>query len=185
MTCNLSEEFPMNVKDSSAQEALASEAERLLDLSEDELNQLLEMRVNAIQQDVSLSLQPSFEVEISPFEAVRLPAWVQKTVDAMIKTALEQTHHVVCSSDPDYLPLRTQLVSALGLGGTAAVLAFAAFLTTTLGVAAALATVIATIIIKKIGEPALKTGHQTLCAEFEAALQAKYTTTGDTTGDSE
>jgi ABC-type dipeptide/oligopeptide/nickel transport system ATPase component len=164
----------MNIRDSSTQEILASEAEMLLELSEGELNQLLEMRVSAIQQDISLSFQPSIEVAASPFEAVRMPAWVQKTVDAMIKTALEQTHNVICSDDPDYLPLRTQLVSTLGLGGTAAVLTFAGFLTTTLGVAAALATVVATIIIKKIGEPALKAGHQTMCVEMKAAIQARY-----------
>lgn len=162
----------MSNNDSSA--LLASEAEMLLTLNEDELTQLLALRVNAIQSDISLSLQPTIEVEYSPFEAVRLPAWIQKTVDAMVKSALEHSHKVLCSDDADYVDIRSKLTAALGLGGTAAVLAFATFLTSTLGVAAALATVLATIVIKMIGEPALKAGHQTLCAELKTMLQEKY-----------
>ena len=164
----------MNIQDSTTQTILESEAEMLLSLSEADLNEMLAMRVNAIQSDLSLALQPAIAVEKSPFEAVRIPDWIRKTVATMIQTALEQSHNVICSDDPDYLPLRTQLVSALGLGGTAAVLAFAGFLTTTLGFAAALATVVATIIIKKIGEPTLQAGHQAMCTELKTMLQEKY-----------
>jgi uncharacterized protein (UPF0261 family) len=145
------------------------EAEELLAKDEKELTELLALRVNAVQQDVSLSLQPTFEVQVSPLE-VALPPWIKNTVDAMIVTALRQSYNVLCSDLPEFADLRTSLVGALGLGGSAAVIALAAFLTGTLGMAAALATVLATIVIKKIGGPSLKAGHQTLCAELEKSL---------------
>ncbi|MAT42169.1 MAG: hypothetical protein CL609_07490 [Anaerolineaceae bacterium] len=151
----------------------------MLAMDEDELSQLLGLRINAIQSDIGLSLQPSIEVELSPFEAVRLPTWVQKTVDAMIKTALEQSRNVLCSEEPDFDNIRNQLIAAMGLGGTALVLAFAAFLTSTLGIAAALATVLATIVIKKIGEPTIKAGHHTMCVELNKILEAKYSTSNN------
>ncbi len=43
------------------------EAQELLSKDPDELNQLLALRVDAVQQDVSLSLKPIFEVQVSPF----------------------------------------------------------------------------------------------------------------------
>jgi hypothetical protein len=145
------------------------EVEALLTKDEEELTELLTLRVNAVQQDVSLSLQPTFEVQESTLE-VALPPWVKNTVDAMIVTALRQSHNVLCSGLPEFAGLRANLVGALGLGGTAAVITLAAFLTSTLGIAAALATVLATIVIKKIGEPSLKAGHRTLCSELEKLL---------------
>lgn len=163
----------MSTQESFTQEILETDAQTLLTLSEDELNQLLGMRVHAIQMDMNHSLQPSFEVTRSPLEA-SLPRWIQRTVDAMIKTALVQSHNVLCSNDPDYAGIRNQLLTTLGLGGTAAVIAFAGFLTSTLGIAVALATVLATIVIKKIGEPTLIAGHQTMCIELKNLLQARY-----------
>ena len=145
------------------------EAEELLTKDEEELTELLALRVNAVQQDMSLSLQPTFEVQ-DPTLEVALPPWIKNTVDAMIVTALRQSHNVLCSGLTEYASLRANLVGALGLGGTAAVIALAAFLTSTLGIAAALATVLATIVIKKIGEPSIKAGHQTLCSELEKLL---------------
>lgn len=149
------------------------EAQELLSKDPDELNQLLALRVDAVQQDVSLSLQPTFEVQVSPFEAVDLPPWIQETIDVMISTALRQAHKVLCSDMREYADLRARLIGAMGLGGSAAVLALAAFLTGTLGMVAALATVVATIVVKKIGEPALQAGHTTLCTELEKLLPKK------------
>ena len=147
-------------------EALQVEANSLLEMPEDNLNQLLGMRVQAINEDLSLSLQPTFDVERSPFESITLPPWIQKTVDSMIITALRQSHNVLCSNEKEFEDIRNKLVAALGLGGSTAVIALAAFLTGTLGLAAALATVLATIVIKKIGQPALIAGHKTMCAEL-------------------
>lgn len=146
------------------------EAEALLTKDEQELTQLLSMRINAVQQDVGLTLQPSFEVEELSFEALTLPPWIQKTVDVMIATALRQSHSVLCSDLPEFADLRDKLLGVLGVGGSTAVIALAAFLTGTLGIAAALATVLATIVIKKIGEPAIKAGHQTMCSELKKLL---------------
>jgi len=39
-----------------------------------------------------------------------------------------------------------------------------------LGIAAAVATVIATIVIKRIGEPAIKAGHRRMCEELKKSL---------------
>lgn len=146
------------------------EAEELLTKDEEALTNLLALRVNAVQQDVSLSLQPTFEVQVSPQEAVTLPPWIQNTVDAMIATALRQSHNVLCSGLPEFASLRANLLEALGFGGSAAVIALAAFLTGTLGIAAALASILATIVIKKIGKPSLIAGHKTLCAELKKML---------------
>jgi hypothetical protein len=147
------------------------EAQELLEMDEAELKELLVQRLDAIQKNVDLSLRPSFEVERYPLEKISLPPWIQKTVDAMIQTALRQTYNVVCSSEAAYAGLRTQLLAALGVGGAAAVLAFSSFLITTLGFAAALATVVATIVIKKIGEPAVRAGHQTMCDELKKSFE--------------
>jgi hypothetical protein len=145
----------------------SDEARELLGMDESELVQLLAQRLNAIQKNVDLSLQPTFQVEPSPLEKITLPPWLQKTVDVMVQTALRQTYNVICSSEAAYSDLRKQLLGALGVGGTVAVLAFSSFLISTLGLAAALATVVATIVIKKIGEPAIKAGHQTMCEELK------------------
>lgn len=146
------------------------EARELLGMNEQELVQLLAQRVDAIQKNVDLSLRPSFDVDTLTLEKRSLPPWIEKTVDAMVKTGLRQTHSVVCSSEAAYSILRTQLLGALGVGGTAAVLALSSFLISTLGFATALATVVATIVIKKIGEPAIKAGHKTMCDELKKKL---------------
>jgi ABC-type dipeptide/oligopeptide/nickel transport system ATPase component len=146
------------------------EASELLTKNEDELRHILELRVNAVQQDPSLSLQPSIEVRETPFESIELPPWIQNVVDSMIATALRQAHKVLCSTAEEFKELRANLIGALGVGGSAAVIAMAAFLTGTLGMAAALGTVIATIVIKKIGEPALRSGKEALCTELKKML---------------
>jgi hypothetical protein len=146
------------------------EARELLGMDEQELTQLLVQRLNAIQKNVELSLQPTFEVAPSSLEKITLPPWIQKTVDVMVQTSLLQTYSVICSSETTYSDLRKQLLGALGVGGTAAVLALSSFLIGTVGLAAALATVVATIVIKKIGEPAIKAGHQTMCKELKKIL---------------
>jgi hypothetical protein len=146
-----------------------NEAEELLGMDEEKLTELLALRVDAVHQDVSLILQPTFEVEDSKYE-VELPPWIKKTVDTMIATALRQSHNVLCSDQKEYTELRDNLAGALGLGGSTAVIALAAFLTGTLGIAAALATILATIVIKKIMGPSFIAGKQTLCAELEKLL---------------
>jgi hypothetical protein len=146
------------------------EAQELLELDEPELMRLLVQRLDAIHKNIELSLQPSFEVEASPLEKITLQPWIQKTVEVMVQTALRQTYNVVCSSEAAYADIRKQLLGGLGVGGTAAVLTFSSFLISTLGFAAALATVVATIVIKKIGEPAIRAGHQTMCEELKKTL---------------
>ena len=160
----------MSDQDITQSEAAQAEAQSLLDMQENELEYLLTMRLNAIQEDPSLSLQPTFEVEASTLESFTMPPWIKSTVDSMIDSALRQGHRVLCSTDEEFSSLRAQLVAALGLGGTAAVLAFTSFLITTLGFAAALASIVATIVIKKIGEPTIQAGHKTMCAELTKML---------------
>ncbi len=150
-------------------QAVQQEVATLLDQDAYELEYLLGLRVKAIQENIELSLKPTFEVAESTKE-VSLPPWVYKTVESMINAALRQSHSVLCSDAHEYADIRNQLKAALGLGGTAAVLTFTAFLTSTLGLAAALASIVATIIIKKIGKPALRAGHQTMCAELAKLL---------------
>ncbi len=146
-------------------------AEELFATPNEELDQLLQARMMAIQMDPSLILQPSFHTKpADDLESFGVPNWIKKTVDAMIKTATHQTHDVVCSDDPDFKDLRDRLVAALGLGGTAAVLALSGLLITTFGLAAALASVVATIIIKTILGPTFDKGHDVMCKELEKSL---------------
>jgi hypothetical protein len=163
-------EIVMNAQNVFLSESRTVEARELLEMDEQELMELLVQRLGAIQKNVELSLQPTFEVASSSLEKISLPPWIEKTVDVMVQTSLRQTYSVVCSSEAAYSDLRKQLLGALGVGGAAAVLAFSAFLISTLGLAAALATVVATIVIKKIGEPAIKAGHQTMCEELKKIL---------------
>lgn len=151
----------------STQEIITEDtAEELLKMKEDDLQILLEGRIIALHEDPSLSLRPSFGLETNDLEAIKAPRWLQRTVEEMINTALRQTYNVVCSNDPDFKQLRDQLLAALGLGGTAAVIAFTTFLTSTVGLAVAIASVIATIIIKKIGLKTIEAGHKVMCEEL-------------------
>lgn len=89
------------------QEILTEDAAReLLELDDDDLHQLLGARVMALQKDPGLSLQSSFGLDTDNLEALRVPRWLEKTVDEMIKTAFRQTYNVVCSNDPDFKQLR-------------------------------------------------------------------------------
>ena len=67
----------------------------------EQLDHLLDATVMALQKDPSLSLQPSFEPEPTPLEALTVPTWLQKTVEETVNTAIRQTYHVVYSQDPD------------------------------------------------------------------------------------
>jgi hypothetical protein len=136
----------------------------LLGMPDDQLDQLLEARVLALHSDPSLSLESAFEPETGALESFDVPPWIGKTVQQMLNTAIHQTYSVACGTDADYKN------AALGISGTTAVIALAGFLTTTVGLAAALASVIATILIKRILGPALATGHKTMCKELKAYL---------------
>ena len=133
----------------STQEVFAEqEADELLMKDEVELTDLLALKVKAIQEDMSLSLKSTFEVQDFTLEVV-LPPWI-KDGYSMIATALRQSHNVLCSDLPEFSQFRGSLIGALGIGGSTAVIAIASFLTGTLGIAAALATVVATIVIKRL-----------------------------------
>jgi len=88
-------------------------AEELLGMTDEQLDHLLNARVMALQKDPGLSLQPSFEPEPTPLEALTVPTWLQKTVEEMVNTAIRQTYHVVCSKDPDYKGIRDDLTCLL------------------------------------------------------------------------
>lgn len=147
-------------------------AEELLAMTDEELDRLLGARVLALHSDPSLSLEASFELKPTALESLMVPPWLRKTAEQMVNTAIHQTYNVACSKDPDYGKLRDELLASLGVGGTAAVIALAGFLTSTVGLAAALASVIATIIVKKILGPALAAGHETMCKELKDYLPA-------------
>ena len=104
----------------------------------------------------------------SRLEAFDVPPWIEKTAKQMLNTAIHQTYKVACGTDADYKQLRDELITSLGISGTVAVIALAGFLTTTVGLAAALVSVIATILVKRILGPALTAGHKTMCEELKA-----------------
>lgn len=145
-------------------------AARLLATPEEELDRLLEARVLALQADPSLSLEASFDVEETALEALTAPPWLRKTAKQILNTAIKQVYLVVCGTDPDYKKLRDELIAGLGISGTAAVIALSGFLVSTVGLAAALASVIATILVKRILGPALGAGYETACRELKEYL---------------
>lgn len=142
----------------------------LLGMPDDQLDRLLEARVQALHGDPSLSLESAFEPETGALESFEMPPWIEKTAKQMLNTAIHQTYKVACGTDDDYKQLRDELIAALGISGTTAVIALAGFLTTTVGLAAALASVVATILVKRILGPALTAGHKTMCEELKAYL---------------
>ena len=146
------------------------EASELLGMPDHQLDRLLEARIQALHEDPSLSLESAFAPEAAALEAFEMPPWIEKTAKQMLNTAIHQIYNVACGTDDDYKQLRDELITSLGISGTTAVIALTGFLTTTVGLAAALASVIATILIKRILGPALSAGHKTLCKELKAYL---------------
>jgi hypothetical protein len=159
---------------STMESAIQTEAAALLEMDEASLEQLLAARLTAIQQDPSLSLQPTFEVQ--EFGLADLPPWIGGPIQDMVNTALRQMHRVLCSGEEEFRDLRNQLVGAiLGGGGLAAIVTFVAGMLTGIGLAAAVATIIATIVIKKVGQPAFDAGVERLCAELALLLPPEET----------
>lgn len=145
-------------------------AAELLEMNEDDLHQLLGERMMALRMDPALSLEPSFDLEKRGLGPIELPPGVKRIIQKMVNTAIQQTYNVVCSEDPDYKKDRDDLLGALGLGGTALALGFSAFLVANFGLAIGVASVLATIVIKKIGLRTIAAGHKATCEELGKIL---------------
>ncbi len=140
------------------------QAQALLALDEATLRQQLGRQLSAMYADPSRSLQPIPEARaLAALAPITLPAWVPAAVEAMVNRAVEELKHVLCSADPKYADLRSKLINAAGFGQVALVEGVTAFLAGPLGLTLAVAGILATIIVKTVGEPAIIAGIEEVC----------------------
>jgi hypothetical protein len=140
------------------------QARALLALDEGALRQQLGLQLSAMYTDPSRSLQPAPHAQaLAAMAPITLPPWVPAAVDAMVNRAAEELEKVLCGTDPTYVDLRNKLISATGLGEVALVGAVTVFLAGPLGITLAVAGILATIIVKTVGEPAINAGIEEIC----------------------
>lgn len=141
-----------------------NEAERavapLLTADEEELFAELGIRARGLVEDPSQagSFDPDVtysEAEMGVLDAVR--AFGRR----LFNRWNSELHSLLCGSDPDYTADREQIANALGVGETAVAAALVTVLVGSLGLAPALATVIAAIIVRRFFKPTLEEFCQT------------------------
>jgi hypothetical protein len=140
------------------------QARELLDLDEAVLRQQLGMQLSAIYNDPQRSLQPAPSARaMAALTLPTLPPWASAAVEALVNRAKGELEKVLCSQDPTYADLRNKLITATGLGELALVEAVTAFLAGPLGISMAIAGILAAIIVKTVGEPAINSGIESIC----------------------
>ena len=81
-----------------------------------------------------------------------------------------QAYHLVCGSDAEDEADRNQFLGALGMGVEGAVVVLAGVLVSRLGLAAAMAGVLAALIVKRFAMPTLKEGYAAMCEVWREHL---------------
>jgi hypothetical protein len=140
----------------------------LLELDEEELEYLLGERVKAIEEDMQIqgNFQPivSYSKSFGPKDA--LPAIGRR----MVYKLRVQAYDLLCGTDPEDVQWRKDILDATKISSGAAVASLAAMFVSGLGIAAALAGVLAALIIKKFVQPTFKAGHEAMCEEWKKSL---------------
>ncbi len=140
------------------------QARELLAMDEAALRRQLGAQLSAMYDEPQRSLQPAPRGQA--LAALTLPApppWVSSAVEALVSRATQELERVLCSQDPTYVDLRNKLLTASGLGELALVEAVTAFLVGPLGISMAVAGILAAIVVKTVGEPAIKAGVEAIC----------------------
>ena len=127
---------------SKAQPAIAA----LIDRDEETLYQELGARVRAMS--VNPALGGAFDPGLPAIETLGPIDEIRSFGRRVFKHASKEAYGVACGDDPEYADERGKLKAAFALGKDAAAAALAVFLVGTLGLAAAVAAVVATLLIK-------------------------------------
>jgi len=140
-------------------------AQELLEYEPDELVRLLGVRQAAIEKDPSI--QGSFDPDVQQEDY----AWADVvTVGKRIWNTLHiQAYNFVCGDDEESKEWRERIIGALGVSVAAGVVALSNALIS-IGIAAALAGVLAALLIKHFFIPAAKDGYETACKLWKEEL---------------
>jgi hypothetical protein len=143
-------------------------AEELLELDEEELELLLGTRMKAIEENPEI--QGFFQPSVSYAESFGSKEAVVRVARKMVDRLHMQAYLFVCGTDPEDEQARTDILDALKISSGAAVAALATALISGLGVAAALAGVVAALIIKRFVQPTIKEGYNAMCKEWKVQI---------------
>lgn len=140
-------------------------AEKLLKYEPDELVRLLGVRQAAIEKDPGI--QGSFEPDVrrEDYDWADVVAVGRRIWDRLHI----QAYSLVCGTDEASKEWRERIIGALGVGVAGAVVVLTNALVS-IGIAAALAGVLAALIIKHFFIPAARDGYQTACKLWKEEL---------------
>jgi hypothetical protein len=126
--------------------------EKLLKADEDQLYEQLGMRAKALAQDPALA--GYFEPEVT-YEAAQmgLKEDVLNFGQQLFKRWNAEAFKLVCSAEVEDAQFRDQLLNAFGVSDAAVAAVLASLLITNLGIAPAIAGVVAALVIKRFFRP--------------------------------
>jgi hypothetical protein len=139
--------------------------EALLDYNEDRLFSELGMRLKAVQKDPANSSQFDLAPDKS-IEALGLAEDIRAFGRKYFARVNAQVYSLVCGSDADETEERNKLMEAFGVGADAVGPALAALLVAQLGLAPAIAAVVAALAIRLFFKPA----HEAMCETWKEKL---------------
>ena len=136
-------------------------ANGLLDLEEDQLYELLGLRIRAAEEDVSI--QGSFEPQVKYSEVMGPLDDLKAIGRRMFDRTHIQAYNLMCGTAPADKADRDKIVGALGLSAGAAIVTLSGVLASTFGIGAAFAGILAAIIIKRFAVPTADEGYKAMC----------------------
>jgi hypothetical protein len=139
--------------------------EKLLRADQEQLFEQLGMRAKAIAEDPTKG--SSFEPQITYDQAEMGPKEdVREFGRRLFGRWNVEVHRVICGSDPEDQKAREDLVNAFGISDVAVAAALSALLVTYLGLAPAIAAVVAALVSKRFFRPA----HEEFCQVWKKNL---------------
>jgi hypothetical protein len=139
--------------------------EKLLKADEDQLYEQLGIRAQAMAQDVAKSA--SFEPEVT-YDAAQmgLKEDLKDFGQRLFKRWNAEAFKLVCSTDAQDEQFRGQILNAFSVSDAAVAALLASLLVTNLGMAPAIAAVVATLIIKRFFRPV----YDEFCVTWKKSL---------------
>jgi hypothetical protein len=138
---------------------------KLLKADETQLYEQLGIRARAIGQDPAKSA--SFEPEVTYDQAqMGLKEDVKDFGQRLFKRWNAEAYKLFCSTEVEDKQFRTEMTNAFGVGDTAVAAVLASLLVTHLGIAPAIAAVVAALIIKRFFRPV----YEEFCVAWKKSL---------------
>lgn len=137
----------------------------LLDKDEEQLYQELGRRALAIQQDPSISgsFAPEINTQLEPLGALDdFKDFGQR----FFKRVNKQSYQLICGTEAEDSEERENIISAFGIGKEAVAPAMAALLVVHMGLAPALAAVVAALILRLV----FRNGYEAMCEVWKEKL---------------